>query len=45
MRIWIGFIKKTISQSETKSKKGMTAQSRVDFALRSPEIYKENKVI
>ncbi len=45
---WVNFdpsLKERIKPSETKSKKGMTAQQRVDFALRSPEIYKANKVM
>jgi hypothetical protein len=45
---WVNFdpdLKERIKPSETRSKKGMTAQQRVDFALRSPEIYKPNKVI
>ena len=45
---WVNFdpsLKDTIDPSETKSKKGMTAQLRVDFALRSPAIYKANKIM
>ena len=45
---WVNFdpsLKEKIKPSETKSKKGMTAQSRVDFALRSPEIYTANKIL
>jgi adenine-specific DNA-methyltransferase len=45
---WVNFdpdLKERIKPSETRSKKGMTAQQRVDFALRSPEIYKPNKVM
>ncbi len=45
---WVNFdpsLKETIKPSETRSKKGMTAQQHVDFALRSPEIYKPHKVM
>ncbi len=45
---WVNFdpsLKETIKQNETRSKKGMTAQQHVDFALRSPEIYKPHKVM
>jgi len=45
---WVNFdysLKDKINVSEIKSKKGMTAQKRVDFALRSIEIYEPMKVM
>lgn len=45
---WVNFdpsLKDTIKSTETKSKKGMTAQKRVDFALRPTKIYMPNKVM
>lgn len=45
---WVNFdknLKNQISLVDTKSKKGMTAQQKVDFALRNPEIYLPNKIL
>jgi hypothetical protein len=45
---WVNYdpsLKDTIGPNETRSKKGMTAQARVDFALRDSSIYKPNKVM
>ncbi|MBA3241412.1 MAG: N-6 DNA methylase, partial [Acidobacteria bacterium] len=45
---WVNYnpkLKSQITVSDIKSKKGMTAQAKVDFALRSPEIYTADKVM
>jgi hypothetical protein len=38
-------IDKTISVSDVKSKKGMNKQERIDFALRTPDIFETNKIV
>jgi type I restriction-modification system DNA methylase subunit len=38
-------IRNTISLDDIKSKKGMNRQSKIDFALRSPEIFETTKVL
>jgi len=45
---WVNYdpnLKNTVTVSDIKSKKGMTAQTRVDFALRKPEIFTSNKIL
>jgi hypothetical protein len=45
---WVNYdpcLKTKIKSTDIKSKPGMTAQTKVDFALRSPEIYLANKVL
>ncbi|MBN2562797.1 MAG: N-6 DNA methylase [Phycisphaerae bacterium] len=45
---WVNYdpsLKDRITLSQTRSKKGMPAQSRVDFALRDPSIFQPNKVM
>jgi len=45
---WVNYdanLKKTITLSEVKSKKGMTAQKKVDFALRKEKIFYPNKIV
>lgn len=45
---WVNYdpsLKDKITPSQTRSKKGMTAQARVDFALRDSGIYKPNKIM
>ena len=45
---WVNYdvnLKKTITLSEIKSKKGMTAQKKVDFALRKEKIFFPNKIV
>lgn len=46
--IWVNYdhsLKSTIKISDIKSKPGMTAQSKVDFALREESIYKGEKIL
>jgi type I restriction-modification system DNA methylase subunit len=46
--MWVNYdptLKDRIKLSDIKSKAGMTAQKRVDFALRTPEIYTPNKIL
>ena len=38
-------ISKTISLEDVKSKKGMNRQARIDFALRSPELFETEKIV
>ncbi|EFK07329.1 conserved hypothetical protein [delta proteobacterium NaphS2] len=45
---WVNYdnsLKKRLTPSDVKSKKGMTAQKKVDFALRKKEIFKPNKIL
>ncbi len=45
---WVNYdpaLKNRLKLADTKSKRGMTAQKRVDFALRDPEIYAKNKIM
>jgi len=45
---WVKYdprLKEILSVRDTKSKKGMTAQKRVDFALRTPEIFESPKIL
>jgi len=45
---WVNYnpnLKNSIKVSDIKSKKGMTPQKKIDFALRSPDIYKPNKIL
>lgn len=45
---WVNFdptLKESLKVSDTKSKAGMTAQSKVDFALRDVNIYLGNKIV
>jgi len=46
--IWVNYdinLKKSLSLSDVKSKKGMTAQKKVDFALRKEKIFYPNKIV
>jgi adenine-specific DNA-methyltransferase len=45
---WVNYdinLRNTIKLSDTKSKAGMIAQSKVDFALRNPNIYNSPKIL
>ena len=45
---WVNYdpaLKNRLKLADTKSKRGMTAQKRVDFALRDPKIYAKNKIM
>ena len=45
---WVNYnpnLRNVIKVSDIRSKKGMTPQKRVDFALRKPETYKANKMM
>lgn len=45
---WVNYdinLKNTLSMSDVKSKKGMTAQKKVDFALRKENIFCSNKIV
>jgi len=45
---WVNYdhsLKSKLKPSDVKSKPGMTAQTKVDFALRSPEIYAPGKIM
>ncbi|MFA5031683.1 MAG: N-6 DNA methylase [bacterium] len=45
---WVNYdstLKEKIKMTDIKSKAGMTAQKKVDFALRNPKIYSPNKIV
>ncbi|MBN1364945.1 MAG: N-6 DNA methylase [Syntrophaceae bacterium] len=45
---WVNYdfsLKEKVKITDVKSKSGMTAQKRVDFALRNPAIFKPNKIL
>ncbi len=45
---WVNYdpsLRKRIKLSDIRSKSGMTAQKKIDFALRTPEIYERNKIL
>jgi len=45
---WINYdtsLREKVKITDIKSKAGMTAQKKIDFALRNPEIYKSNKIL
>jgi len=45
---WVNYdleLKNRLTIKDTQSKKGMIAQKKVDFALRTPDIFKQNKII
>ncbi len=46
--MWVNYdsnLRKTLTIDDIKSKEGMTAQNKVDFALRSPSIYLPHKIL